>query len=305
LGWYRNKNLIASGSELAESFYGMGMIRLGSGQMESAMEQFRNCVKLQPNHANAYYYLGQIAEEIQDTDGAKRFYARALEINPMHAGALKKVVRTRQAERVSFEASPTANDLYALLRKSDEPVEQEIAHHLDAIAALVGTRGTRMRAFINLRLLVIIIPLCLLIESILGPIVQARRPEDYVVLFIFIFFPVVFFILILVAIKARNSKIACERDWLVISEGVLSKSTKNVHLFILSHGQVSVHQTLMNRITGDGALKLTGLSLYGYFRKAELGDLLVHFRQLSLLNPTSRQILAALGELKNIRSGAN
>jgi len=60
----------------------------------------------------------------------------------------------------------------------------------------------------------------------------------------------------------------------------------------------------MNRLTNDGTLDLGGTTLKGYFRKNELEELSSLFRQLSLLNSTSREILAALGKLKNIRSGA-
>ena len=301
------KNLITSGSELAESFYGMGMIRLASGQLENATKQFENCVKLQPNHANAYYYLGQIAEQRHDAEGTKRHYDKVLEINPKHAGALKKVAPARELGVMKAVVSSTQSDLYALLRRSAEPVEHEISGHLDAIAALIGTRSERYRAFINLpKLFVIIFTAGVSLACLATPFVVGLPKQQYygLRLIAVTMFLVTFIGTVTGYLQAKNSKIRCERDWLIRSKGVLSKSEENMHLFILSRGQVSVHQTLINRMTGDGTLELTGLSLCGYFRRPELNALSVHFRQLSLLNPTSRQVLAALGELKNIRSGA-
>jgi hypothetical protein len=66
----------------------------------------------------------------------------------------------------------------------------------------------------------------------------------------------------------------------------------------------------MNRITNDGTLALgpatllRELTLRGFFRRAELDALSANFRQLSMLNPSNREVLATLGELKQIRSGA-
>lgn len=303
------KDLISSGSELAESFYGMGMIRLGSRQPDVAIKQFENCIKLQPNHANAHFYLGQIAEQRGDAESAKRFFEQALEINPKHAGALKKIGLAHQPDKApedkAPEASTMASDLYALFRRSTEPVEREIAHHLAAIAALIGTRRARIRAFISIPLMAVTIP-CVLIAPVwiwLELSTTRGMPPLAIVFVPFLFFS--FLVQLVVVLRARSSRITCERDWLLRSRGVLSRSTDNIHLFVLSRGQVSVKQTLINRITRDGTLKLTGLSLRGYFKKSELDVLSTHFRQLSLLNPTSRQILAAVGELKQIRSGAN
>ena len=310
------KDLIASGSELPESFYGMGMIRLRSGQLENATKQFENCVKLQPNHANALYYLGQIAEQRNDAEGANNFYQKALAINPKHAGALKKVAPTAKPEKARPEAPPIQSDFYALLRASAEPVEQEISRHLDAIAARIGTRHARFRAFISLGFVVLMIldaMACLVLGFLLSHPAELAKSElgrimpqlQLLLACLLLLFPICFIVTLTLFLQTKYMEITCERDWLLLTKGVLSKSTENMHLFVLSRGQVSVSQTFMNRMTGDGTLSIGGLSLHGYFRKPELADLSTHFRQLSLPKPTSRQILAAIGELKQIRSGAN
>lgn len=319
-------DLAASGTELAECNYGMGLIRFASGQLVEAQALLERCVKLQPTHANAYYYLGEIAERRQDTESAKQFYRQALEVNPNHAGALEKIGLVSAADRRvpnEQERQPTnghgvesvsgqrlQSDFYALLRRSEEPVEREISRHLDEIATLIGSRTQRFRALVSFRTL-IVVPLVALFGLGLYAFVMSnisfarsgtRNPLGLLILLVLFAVCVVF--PLVTYLRAKNSKITCDRDWLLISTGIVSKSMQNVHLFILSRGGVAVHQTLMNRITDDGTLQLQGHYLRGYFRKTELDSLASHFRQLSLLNPTSRNILAAIGELKQIRSGA-
>lgn len=318
-------DVVASGSELGESHYGMGLIRLGSGQLMDAQALFEKCIKLQPNHANAYYYLGEIAERQQNIESARQFYKEALNINPQHLGAMQKMGLVSNTDRgrvnghglqpTNGHALPITNeqvlqptnakvqqsDFYALLRRSEEPVEQEISRHLDGIAALIAARNQRFQALISFPRLISVA-----LVAIFGLVAALTLPPlALVVLPILLVASVLGLISLLVKfLRAKTSKITCDRDWLLTSTGIVSKSVQNKHLFILSRGQVGVHQTLLNRFTNDGTLQLTGLDLCGYFRKPELDTLSSHFRQLSLLNPVSRNILAALGELKNIRSGA-
>lgn len=91
----------------------------------------------------------------------------------------------------------------------------------------------------------------------------------------------------------------------VVTTGVFSDYTTNHHLYFLSKCEVRVHRPLFNRITGDRSLLLDRLTLRGFFNANELSAVNGHFRHLSLMNPTSRNVLSALGELNNIRSGAD
>jgi tetratricopeptide (TPR) repeat protein len=298
-------DLIAAGAELGESYYGKGLIRFGSGQLMDAEAFFEKCLKIHPSHTNALYYLGEIAERRHDAGAARQFYWKVLEINPNHAGAKRKIGPVSATDK---ETSPQPNnqqglhnDLYDLLRRSEEPVEKEISRHLDEIASLIGTRNQRARALISakgLSLVVLIAFACLAAGAIKT---RSGLLGRQLLLFFLAVCVVVSFINIF--LRAKTSKITCDRDWLLISWGIISKSVRNVHLFILSHRGVAVHQSLTNRITDDGTLQLQGCYLHGYFRRAELDILAAHFRQLNMLNPTSRNVLAALGKLSQIRSG--
>jgi len=247
------RELLASGSELAESFYGMGLIRFASSQMDAAATQFGNCVRLQPDNANAHYYLGQIAERSGDNTAAERFFEKALEINPKHAGALKKrpahrdghtstpVARPTHDDEHITEGQPADGDLYSVLRRSNEPVEREMVRHMDAIAAMVGTRRSRSRAFLNVPLVVATLASLgmLTIAFIVAGNARNSRQVEPVMAPALIALAVLFLVAVAL-LKGRSATITCERDWLVLSKGMLRRSTVNKHLYLLSRHPVSV-----------------------------------------------------------------
>ena len=53
--------LIANGVHASYGFYGIELIRLAHSDLAVARTELLNCVRLQPNHADAHYYLGEIA----------------------------------------------------------------------------------------------------------------------------------------------------------------------------------------------------------------------------------------------------
>jgi hypothetical protein len=105
-------------------------------------------------------------------------------------------------------------------------------------------------------------------------------------------------------------------DWLVIKTGVLSTDKNQLNTFMASRAQVSIHRSLLNRMTNNGTIILvseaepgknrpSSLALLGFFTGEELDTLSSAFRRLSLLQPVTRDIQNAIGLLKNIRSGNN
>src|SRR5436309_1924238 len=75
----------------AEGFYGSGLVKFKSGDMDEAIAHLTRSLNVDRKNANAYYYLGVIAEKRQQPSVANSYYKKALEINPRHAGALKKL----------------------------------------------------------------------------------------------------------------------------------------------------------------------------------------------------------------------
>jgi hypothetical protein len=102
-------------------------------------------------------------------------------------------------------------------------------------------------------------------------------------------------------IKCR--KIDCQRYVFVEQTGVFATHTRNDHLWLMTRDKLQIRRTLFNRFTNDGILILGSRKYRGFFAGNELEIIQKNFVQLSLLMPTDRDILTAIGELKNIRSG--
>lgn len=81
----------------AAGFYGIGVIQFQKGDYDDAASQFNHCLDLHSNHANAWYYIGRIAEKKKlPEQEIRKPYKKALEINPKHVGALLQLKRLDQ-----------------------------------------------------------------------------------------------------------------------------------------------------------------------------------------------------------------
>lgn len=87
------KQVIASGQNTSEGFYGLGFVRLDQGDLDGAATQFKNALQEDPKNANALYQLGWIAEKQQSWEAASTFYGKALSIHPQHKGAIAALKR--------------------------------------------------------------------------------------------------------------------------------------------------------------------------------------------------------------------
>ena len=100
-------SLVSSRNYKAAGLYGLGVIDLQRGDTAAAADSFNKCLDLHPRHANAWYYLGRIAEEKKQPEAKIReFYKRSLEINPAHAGALMRVRRLDKSVKGTGGDSP-------------------------------------------------------------------------------------------------------------------------------------------------------------------------------------------------------
>ena len=68
----------------------------GKSQMEEekfdkAQVEFRNVLQIDPKNAQAYYYLGQIAEKQRDLRQAFGYYSKAVELAPDNLDAQSKM----------------------------------------------------------------------------------------------------------------------------------------------------------------------------------------------------------------------
>lgn len=60
--------------------YGVAMEYLNSGQLESAVAEFRKLIDLRPEYAAAYYHGGQTLEKLDRLDDAREIYREGIEV---------------------------------------------------------------------------------------------------------------------------------------------------------------------------------------------------------------------------------
>jgi tetratricopeptide repeat protein len=87
------ERLIASGSDVVEGFYGVGLVRGSMHDWDAAFASFENALLHDPRHANAFYQLGFLTEQRGDLQEATKYYREALSVNPQHRGAQTRLGR--------------------------------------------------------------------------------------------------------------------------------------------------------------------------------------------------------------------
>jgi len=92
------------------ALYNLGLVYEKKGDPDSALKQYREAVRLQPNYGVAYYRMGQILEDQRRADQARDAYGRAIEFAP-------DLVEAHYRYGVmSYSAGELENALYSLTR---------------------------------------------------------------------------------------------------------------------------------------------------------------------------------------------
>ena len=60
--------------------YGLAMELVKSGELESAVSEFRSLLEHNPNYAAAYFHGGQVLEKLGDVEQARVFYQKGVEV---------------------------------------------------------------------------------------------------------------------------------------------------------------------------------------------------------------------------------
>jgi hypothetical protein len=297
--------------EHANALYYLGQIAELQYHGDAARNYFQKAVLANPTHAAALRKLAGKPSSSPTTDGSIR------DLQPEPSSSSRS-----DAKGGNLSGASSASDFYALIRRSDAPADREIASLLDEIAAKIGTRHARLRGFLGdmgaigfrlLRGLLITLALVVLIEKLPLSALHAiehvldwtRGQMQAVVLLVGLILTVVPALTRIVRLFAtvKNSTLACERDFVLVTTGFFRRSTGSA--FLLDAGGPSVEQSLVDRWTGMGTLVLPEVGvLKGFMTIAEVNAVAELCRRLQLLHPSSREVLTAMGELKNIRSGA-
>lgn len=60
--------------------YGLAMELANTGQLESAVVEFRALLDHNPNYAAAYFHGGQVLEKLGDVEQARAFYEKGIQV---------------------------------------------------------------------------------------------------------------------------------------------------------------------------------------------------------------------------------
>jgi tetratricopeptide (TPR) repeat protein len=74
------KAMVSQDPANAFARYGLAMELANTGQLESAVGEFRALLEHNPNYAAAYFHGGQVLEKLGDVEQARRFYEKGIEV---------------------------------------------------------------------------------------------------------------------------------------------------------------------------------------------------------------------------------
>jgi Flp pilus assembly protein TadD len=74
------KTMVAQNPADAFARYGLAMELVKSGELESAVSEFRSLLDHNPNYAAAYFHGGQVLEKLGDVEQARVFYQKGVEV---------------------------------------------------------------------------------------------------------------------------------------------------------------------------------------------------------------------------------
>jgi tetratricopeptide (TPR) repeat protein len=74
------KAMVAQNPADAFARYGLAMELVKSGQLESAVTEFRALLEHNPNYAAGYFHGGQVLEKLGDVEQARAFYEKGVEV---------------------------------------------------------------------------------------------------------------------------------------------------------------------------------------------------------------------------------
>jgi len=185
-------------------------------------------------------------------------------------------------------------DVYGMLKRNNTGVEGEMVRLLDEVQDMMVATRQGVKAFIGPFLMF----WSLGVASAL--FLAGQRGGGPLAL---LALGAVFLVSVARILEIKCNKLDCDRYVVVQQKGVFATRSRNDHLWIMSHEPVHITRSLVNRLTNDGTLHLGERRYKGFFSGDELQTIQKSFAQLRLLMPTNREVLAAIGELKNMRTG--
>lgn len=91
------------GSQRADGLHGLGLIRLGEGDIEGAAGYFRAALVTQAEHIESWRQLAEIALRQSDVTGAVSHLARVLALDPRDTCARERLAEVLANERALLQ----------------------------------------------------------------------------------------------------------------------------------------------------------------------------------------------------------
>jgi tetratricopeptide (TPR) repeat protein len=74
------KTMLAQDPANAFARYGLAMELVKTGELQSAVSEFRALLEHNPDYAAAYFHGGQVLEKLGDVEQARAFYEKGIEV---------------------------------------------------------------------------------------------------------------------------------------------------------------------------------------------------------------------------------
>jgi len=247
------EKVIKLGRHRAEGYYGLGVVFFQLGSFDLAKKQLEACVKIESRHANAWFYLGEIARKRNELEESRRCFKKSLEISPNHAGAKRRLLSLLESNRNMSSPSGTqpvssAPSAVSAPTSSTGPLpSQGVAQQMQSLRMIAVQPS--ISAYLGGILLRLVI--CLGVYVVAALIIEGERPKSDVSYVIVMALLVGY--LLWHVFKILSTRITLEQGHLIIAKGISGRLT-DVPLVNIQN--LEIQQSLLNRITGDGAIVL-------------------------------------------------
>ena len=106
-----------------DAFFLEAMIQRQKGNNDAAFDLLRHCIKLNPQAAEAYYYLAQYYQILRNDSLANRYYLKAVELEPDNATFLETVGQMYISQQNYEKAISVVEQLYQQDKSREELLE--------------------------------------------------------------------------------------------------------------------------------------------------------------------------------------
>lgn len=117
------------------ALYNLGLIYEKKGDLNSALKQYQEAVRIQPGYGIAYFQMGQVLEQLRRGDEARQSYGKAIEYSP------DLVAAHYRYGVMSYTAGELENALYSFNRvvklAPDSEMAAEASRYLERLQSLL------------------------------------------------------------------------------------------------------------------------------------------------------------------------